>query len=387
MGKRISYTDTGIMDYSLPFRFEEWLDKSYETFLEKLLTTFHQFTSLSPCKTARLTFLPEGNADFLTLQGRKVPILEVGNPKAYQNTLVFEATCHGGEKLHSVTLLSAFFSLLQEGEERKQILQNSYLVFLPVIDPDGWHKETRAYVDRSGEEVHTPVVVGMQHIQNLFGWEDTNAVFGRKATELKSRRIRTLSQYLLSNFPYLRVYSSLHETTTLTSEFVYQNAGVMILLHDHFSLWEREELAHLKYPLRGWEKIECFLRKKIPLAKPKYRSEITDRYPSLRKTIAIRNYIQKLGFQIFSEKFEALFREFPFFVERELPVYEGVYLLGPLFWKTKIALAPDFFQYHTGCVGRTIETFPQSRIERILQGLAFVDATLRVEVKGEEVKS
>ncbi len=382
MSKRNLYEDTGVIDYSLSSAFESWLDQSYEEFLENLLITFRE---LSPASfEARLSFLPEGNTDFLTSQGRKIPILEIGNQKAQWNTLIFEATCHGGEKLHSATLLSAYFSLFKEGKERSEILQNSYLVFLPVIDPDGWHKETRAYVDRSGTEVHTPVVVGMQHIRNLFGWEDTNAVFGRQALQLRSRRILALQNYLLRFAHHLKVYSSLHETTTFESELVYKNAGVMLLLHEYFSAQEREEIAHLRYPLRGLEKIECFLRRKLPFSSPKYRSELLHHHPSIQKTLSIRNYIKKMGLEIFPETFEALFREFPFFMEREIPVYEGIYLLGPLFWKSKIALAPDFYQHHTGCVGRTIETFSQSRRERILQGLAFIDGTLRVEVKGEK---
>ncbi|NSW75494.1 MAG: hypothetical protein HPY68_01715 [Candidatus Atribacteria bacterium] len=383
MKKRIPYEDTGIIDYSLASNFETWLDLSYEEFMERLVTAFQRHAPSSPFET-RFAFLPEGSTDFITSQGRKIPILEIGNRSTSRNTLVFEATCHGGEKLHSATLLSAFFSLLKEGKERDEILANTHLVFLPVIDPDGWHKETRAYVDRSGEEVHTPVVIGMQHIRNLFGWEDTNAVFGRKNPTLRSRRILALQDYLLQYSQNLKVYSSLHETTTLESEFVYKNAGIMLLLHDHFSPEEREEIARLRYPLRILEKLECSIRKRWPFLVPKYRNEILNRYPSIQKTIFIRNYIRKMGLEIFPEKFEALFREFPFFVERELPVYEGVYLLGPLFWKTGIALAPDFYQYHTGCVGRTIETFAQSRRERILQGLAFIDGTIRVEVKGEK---
>ncbi|MEN3185643.1 MAG: M14 family zinc carboxypeptidase [Atribacterota bacterium] len=376
------YNDTGIIDYTLALNFEDWLDLSYEDFMERLSTTFQKYVSHSSFE-AQLTFLPEGKSDFITPQGRKIPILEIGNRSVSWNTLIFEATCHGGEKLHSVTLLSAFFSLLKEGKERNEVLKRAHLVFLPVLDPDGWHKGTRAYVDRSGEEVHTPVVVGMHHIRNLFGWEDTNAVFGRKNRGLRSRRVLALQEYLLRFAQNLKVYSSLHETVTLESELVYKNAGVMILVHDHFSTQEREDIARLRYPLRSLEKLECAIRKKLPFLVPKYRSEILHHYPSLQKTVSIRNYIRKMGLETFSDKFEALFREFPFFVERELPVCEGVYLLGPLFWKAQIALAPDFYQYHTGCVGRTIETFAQSRRERILQGLAFIDGTIRVEIKGE----
>jgi len=382
MEMRALYRDTGIIDYSLSSTFLPWLNLGYEDFIENLTATFHEFSRTSPFK-AHFSFLPAKNNHFVTSGGRKIPILEIGNPHASWNTLVFEATCHGGEKLHSATLLAAFFSLLQSGKEREELLRNVYCIFLPVIDPDGWHKETRAYVDRSGEEVRTPVVVNVQHIKNIFGWEDTNAVFGRRLNQLKSKRILALQEYLLHRAPSLKVYSSLHETTTLESEFVYKNAGVMILLHDYFSPEERERIVSLRYPLHWREKLDCWFRERFPFLPPKYRHEIVKHHPSVQKTLAIRNYMKQLGVNIFSEQFEALFREFPFFEERELPVYEGIYLIGPLFWKTKIALAPDFYQACTGCVGRTIETFSQSRQERILQGLAFVDGTLRVEIKGE----
>lgn len=361
-------------------RYLPFLNESYENFLEAM-----EEASLYALKEsnlpAKFLFLPDekGN-DFRTERGRKIPVLEVGYPEHFKNTLVFEATCHGGEKVHSLTLFLAFLALCQEEAE---LLNGAYCIFLPVIDPDGWHKETRAYVDRSGEEVRTPVVVNVGHIRNFFGWEDANAVFGRKTEELRGRRIRALQRYLLSHPGTIRVYSSLHETVTMESEYVYKNAGLMIFLHERLTFEEHERLAGLRYPLTFYEKVEFAIRSRLRFLAPKYRGEMLLHYPSVQKTLAIRNFIRRVGLPTFQDAFEAAFREIPFLIERDLPVFEGIYLVGPLFRRAGIALAPDFFQYFTGCTGRTIETFAQRRELRILQGLAFVEGTLRVEVKGE----
>lgn len=383
MERTSTLRDTGIIDYTLLSTYLDLLEGSYEEFLETVEENSLEALS-SSAFPGRFLFLPdEKGDDFCTSQGRKIPVLEVGNPKRRENTLVFEATCHGGEKVHSLTLFLAFLSLCQGGEERRTLLERAYCVFLPALDPDGWHKDTRAYVDHSGEEVRTPVVVNLNHIRNFFGWEDANAVFGRRTEALRGRRIRALQKYLLSQPGHIRVYSSLHETVTFESEYVYKNAGIMIFLHERFSREEHEYLARLRYPLALSEKIEYALRRRLPLFSPKYRGEVLFRYPSVQKTLAIRNFVRKRGFSTFQEAFEAAFREIPFFVERDLPVFEGIYLVGPIFQKAGISLAPDFYQYYTGCTGRTIETFAQRRELRILQGLAFVEGTLRVEVKGE----
>lgn len=362
-------------------RYLPLLDEGYESFLE----TMEEAVSYALRESAlpgKFLFLPDAEGrDFRTEQGRKIPVLEIGHPEHRRNTLVFEATCHGGEKVHSLTLFLAFLALCQE---EAHLVDGAYCIFLPVVDPDGWHKDTRAYVDRSGEEVRTPVVVHMGHIRNFFGWEDANAAFGRKTETLRGRRIRTIQRYLLSQPGTIRVYSSLHETVTVESEYVYKNAGLMIFLHEHLTLEEHERLARLRYPLTFYEKAEFALRCRFRFLTPKYRGEVLLHYPSVRKTLAIRNFIRRSGFPTFPEAFEAAFREIPFLVERDLPVFESIYLVGPLFRKAGIALAPDFFQYFTGCTGRTIETFAQRREFRILQGLAFIEGTLRVEVKGEQ---
>jgi len=382
--RNVSLRDTGVIDYTLPGQYLSLLEEGYEEFVRCIEEASQQALSESPLP-GKFSFLPdEEGREFTTDWGRKIPILEIGNPRKRENTLVFEATCHGGEKVHSLTLFAAFLSLCQEGKERESLLEEGYYIFLPVIDPDGWHKETRAYVDRSGEEVRTPVVVSMDHIRNFFGWEDANAAFGRKTESLRGRRILALQKYLLSQPGNIRVYSSLHETVTMVSEYVYKNAGVMLLLHEQLLPEDYERLFRLRYPLSPFEKIEYSLRRRLSFLPPKYRGEALLRYPSVRKAVAIRNFIKKMGFSVFQDAFEAAFREIPLFVERDLPVFEGIYLVGPIFRKAGIFLAPDFYRYRTGCVGRTIETFAQQRVARILQGLAFVEGTLRVEVKGEE---
>jgi hypothetical protein len=373
----------GLVDATFLGAYLELLERDYEDFLEAMETLALEHLNKSPVP-GRFLFLPDATGnEFRTTGGRKIPVLEIGNPEARGNTLVFEATCHGGEKVHSLTLFLAFLALCQGGDEWETLLEKAYCIFLPVMDPDGWHKETRAYVDRSGEEVRTPVVVNMNHIRNFFGWEDANAAFGRKTATTRGRRIQALQQYLLSQPGNIRVYSSLHETVTLPSEYVYKNAGIMIFLHERLSPEEYERIARLRYHLTFCEKVEYFLRSRFPFLPPKYRGEVLMSYPSVQKTLAIRNFIQKCGLPIFQDAFEAAFRGIPFLVERDLPIFEGVYLIGPIFQKAGITLAPDFYQYHTGCTGRTIETFAQRKELRILQGLAFVEGTLRVEVKGE----
>lgn len=361
-------------------RYLPLLSEGYESFLEVMEEATYDALKGSRIP-GRFVFLPdEKGHEFRTEGGRKIPVLEIGYPEHCENTLVFEATCHGGEKVHSLTLFLAFLALC---EEDAHLVDGAYCIFLPVMDPDGWHKETRAYVDRSGEEVRTPVVVNVGHIRNFFGWEDANAAFGRKTEALRGRRIQTLQKYLLSRPGTIRVYSSLHETVTMESEYVYKNAGLMIFLHERLTLEEHERLARLRYPLAFYEKVEFAVRRRFRFLAPKYRGEVLLHYPSVQKTLAIRNFVRKVGFATFSDAFEAAFREIPFLLGRDLPVFESIYLVGPLFRKAGIALAPDFFQYHIGCTGRTVETFAQRRELRILQGLAFVEGTLRVEVKGE----
>lgn len=361
-------------------RYLPLLDESYENFLAAMEEAVSLALRESPVP-GRFFFLPDGEGrDFRTSGGRKIPVLELGCPEHRDRTLVFEATCHGGEKIHSLTLFLAFLSLCQENAG---LLEGAYGIFLPVVDPDGWHKETRAYVDRSGEEVRTPVVVNVGHIRNIFGWEDANAAFGRKTESLRGERIRAIQRYLLAQPGTIRVYSSLHETVTMESEYVYKNAGLMIFLHEHLTPEEHERLARLRYPLTLYEKAEFALRCRVKFLTPKYRGEVLLHFPSVQKTLAIRNFVRRVGLPTFQDAFEAAFREIPFLVERDLPIFEGIYLVGPLFRRAGIALAPDFFQYLTGCTGRTIETFAQRREIRILQGLAFVEGTLRVEVKGE----
>jgi len=374
--------DQELISYSSALEYLNWLDFEYPQLLEKIQQRLNELEWPSNL-VVRISFVEEVNGPFVTPLGNRIPVLEIGNPSPGSKRLVFEATCHGGERLHSATLLAAFFSLVQNAWRLQALLESSFIGFLPIVDPDGWVKETRAYVDRSGEEIHNPVVVNLRHIRNMFGWEDANAAFGRKLESIRSRRAKAVQQYVLKRFNPLRVFSSLHETVMLGSELFYKNAGVMILLHDYFTQEEKDLLARLRYPLGMFQRSELFLRKRFSFRFPKYREEFLSHHPFFAKALSIRNFIKKQGLTIFQDKFEAALKELPFYVERDLPLAEGIYLPGPFFWKTGITLAPDFFQKMTGCCGRTIETFTQSRETRLMQGLAFVDATLRVEVRGE----
>ncbi len=377
-----NFLDEELISYDSALGYLSWLDLEYPQLLEKVQRKVNEMEWPSNL-TVRMSFVEDESGPFLTSLGNKIPVLEIGNPSRQSQCLVFEATCHGGERLHSVTLFAAFFSLLQNSWRLRELLESSFIGFLPIVDPDGWIKETRAYVDRSGEEVHNPVVVSLRHIRNMFGWEDANAAFGRKLGSIRSRRAKAIQGYILRRFSPLQVFSSLHETVMLGSELFYRNAGIMILLHDYFTQEEKDLLVHLRYPLGLFQKGEVFLRKRFPFRFPKYREEFLFNHPLFAKALSIRNFIKKRGFAIFQDKFEAALKELPFYVERDLPLAEGIYLPGPFFWKTGTALAPDFFQKMTGCCGRTIETFTQSREERLMQGLAFVEATLRVEIRGE----
>ena len=377
-----NFLDEELISYDSALGYLSWLDLEYPQLLEKVQRKVNEMEWPSNL-TVRMSFVEDENGPFLTSLGNKIPVLEIGNPSRQSQCLVFEATCHGGERLHSVTLFAAFFSLLQNSWRLRELLESSFIGFLPIVDPDGWIKETRAYVDRSGEEVHNPVVVSLRHIRNMFGWEDANAAFGRKLGSIRSRRAKAIQGYILRRFSPLQVFSSLHETVMLGSELFYRNAGIMILLHDYFTQEEKDLLVHLRYPLGLFQKSEVFLRKRFAFRFPKYREEFLFNHPLFAKALSIRNFIKRRGFAIFQDKFEAALRELPFYVERDLPLAEGIYLPGPFFWKTDTTLAPDFFQKITGCCGRTIETFTQSREERLMQGLAFVEATLRVEVRGE----
>lgn len=377
-----NFLDEELINYDSALEYLSWLDLEYSQLLEKVQQKVNEMKWPSNL-IVRMSFVEDENGPFLTPLGNKIPVLEIGNPSRQSHYLVFEATCHGGERLHSATLFAAFFSLLQNSWRLRELLESSFIGFLPIVDPDGWIKETRAYVDRSGEEIHNPVVVSLRHIRNMFGWEDANAAFGRKLESIRSRRAKAIQRYVLERFNPLQVFSSLHETVMLGSELFYRNAGIMILLHDYFTQEEKDLLTRLHYPLSLFQKSEVFLRKRFAFRFPKYREEFLLNHPFFAKALSIRNFIKKRGFAIFQDKFEAALKELPFYVERDLPLAEGIYLPGPFFWKTGTTLTPDFFQKMTGCCGRTIETFTQSREERLMQGLAFVEATLRVEIRGE----
>ncbi len=107
-------------------------------------------------------------------------------------------------------------------------------------------------------------------------------------------------------------------------------------------------------------------------------------HPTFENTKSIRNYVKKLGIRTFEDKFFRVEREFPIpGPKSELTIAESLLVLGPLYVKAGIVLAPDYYEKTCGTIGRTIETFAQSETERVIQGVSFLDGSLRCEVLGE----
>jgi len=380
----LSAYDSGVIDYSLINQVEisSLREIPYPEFIDRLADVVQK--NRLPVKIVPVKDFDNPGQDFKTDPlGYRIYTLELGNPSA-SSKIVIEGTCHGGERIHSVTCALVALSLCKEGPLREKILEESHICILPAADPLGWQKKTRAYVNMRGDETRNPVVVNMYHIRNLFGWSDTNAVFGRSLEEAKSRRVRSIEHHLMENFGPPTLYNSLHETVMFGSHLFYGNAGVMILLHHYFPEEVREIIFSLRYALTRGEKIEKTLRKFNPLAELKYTEEYLEHHPAFEKAKSIRNYIRRLGIRTFEDKFFRVEREFPVpGPKSEITIAESLLITGPLYVKAGIVLAPDYYEKMSGTVGQTIETFSQSESERILQGAAFIDGTLRCEVLGE----
>jgi len=380
----LSSYDSGVIDYSLVNQQEigQLRGVSYPEFIDRLATIVEKrklpinFVSIKDSRNPEREF----KTDPL---GYKIYTLEMGNP-ASSHKIVIEGTCHGGERIHSLTCATVALSLAKGGPLREKILDNSHISILPAADPLGWQKKTRAYINMRGEETRNPVVVNMDHIRNLFGWSDTNSVFGRSLEEAKSDRVRSIEKHFLENFGPPTLYNSLHETVMFGSHLFYGNAGIMILLHCYLPEEIRETLFSLQYALTTGEKIGKKIRKLNPFAELKYTEEYLECHPVFEKAKSIRNYIKRLGLRTFEDKFFRVERELPSLGPKsEVTIAESLLITGPLFVKAGIVLAPDYYERMSGTVGYTIETFSQSESERILQGAAFIDATLRCEVLGE----
>lgn len=380
----LSSYDSGIIDYSLINQTEinQLRGISYPEFIDRVAGIIEK--NNLPIKLVSIKDFKNPEKDFKTEpSGYKIYTLELGNPAA-SHKIVIEGTCHGGERIHSLTCIIVAFSLCREGPLREKILNNSHISILPAADPLGWHKKTRAYVNMRGEETRNPVVVNMNHIRNLFGWSDTNSVFGRNLEEAKSERIRSIEKHFLEKFGPPTLYTSLHETVMFGSHLFYGNAGVMILMHHYFPQEVKDVLFSLHYALTTGERIEKVLRKINPLSELKYTEEYLEYHPAFEKAKSIRNYIKRLGIRTFEDKFFRVERELPFpGPKSEVTIAESLLITGPLFVKAGIVLAPDYYEKMSGAIGYTIETFSQSESERVLQGAAFIDGTLRCEVLRE----
>jgi len=380
----LSAYDSGVIDYSLINQKEivSLAGLSYPQFMERVYSIVEK--NKLPIKFVPVKDFRNPEQDFKTEPLEyKIYTLELGNPSA-SHKIVIEGTCHGGERIHSLTCVVVALSLTKEGPLRDKILENSHISILPAADPLGWHKKTRAYVNMRGEETRNPVVVHMNHIRNLFGWSDTNSVFGRSLEEAKSPRVRSIEKHFLKVFGPPTLYNSLHETVMFGSHLFYGNAGVMILLHYYFPEEIRETIFSLHYALTSTEKIDRKLRRFNPLAEIKYTEDYLEYHPAFEKAKSIRNYIKRLGIRTFEDKFFRVERELPYLGPKsEVSIAESLLIMGPLFVKAGIVLAPDYYEKMSGTVSQTIETFSQSESERVLQGAAFIDGTLRCEVLGE----
>ena len=380
----LSSYDSGIIDYALIDQNEinQLRGVSYPEFIDRLKKIVEK--NKLPIKFVAIKDFKDPDRDFETDPlGYKIYTLELGNPDA-THKIVIEGTCHGGERIHSLTCAVVALSLCKEGPLREKILGSSHISILPAADPLGWHKKTRAYVNMRGEETRNPVVVDMNHIRNLFGWSDTNSVFGRNLEEAKSERIRSIEKHLLEKFGPPTLYTSLHETVMFGSHLFYGNAGIMILLHHYFPDEIKDILFSLHYALTTGEKVDKLLRKLNPLSDLKYTEQYLEYHPAFERAKSIRNYIKKLGIRTFEDKFFRVERELPFIGPKsEVTIAESLLITGPLFVKAGIVLAPDYYEKTSGSTGYTIETFSQSESERILQAAAFIDGTLRCEVLRE----
>ena len=380
----LSTYDSGVIDYSLVNQPEinRLKEIPYPEFIERVAKIVQE--NNLPIKFVPVKDFDNPDRDFKTQPlGYRIYTLELGNPSA-SNKIVIEGTCHGGERIHSITCILVALSLCKEGALREKILQKSHISILPAADPLGWQKKTRAYVNMRGDETRNPVVVNMQHIRNLFGWSDANAVFGRNLEEAKSPRIRAIEKHFMEQFGPPTLYNSLHETVMFGSHLFYGNAGIMILIHHYFPEQVRDIIFSLRYALTRGEKIEKALRKFNPLAELKYTEEYLEYHPAFEKAKSIRNYIKRMGIRTFEDKFFRVEREFSVpGPKSEITIAESLLITGPLYVKAGIVLAPDYYEKMSGCVGQTIETFSQSESERIIQGAAFIDGSLRCEVLGE----
>jgi len=380
----LSTCDSGVIDYSLVNQPEinRLKEIPYPEFIERVAKIVQE--NNLPIKFVPVKDFDNPDRDFKTQPlGYRIYTLELGNPSA-SNKIVIEGTCHGGERIHSITCILVALSLCKEGALREKILQKSHISILPAADPLGWQKKTRAYVNMRGDETRNPVVVNMQHIRNLFGWSDANAVFGRNLEEAKSPRIRAIEKHFMEQFGPPTLYNSLHETVMFGSHLFYGNAGIMILIHHYFPEQVRDIIFSLRYALTRGEKIEKALRKFNPLAELKYTEEYLEYHPAFEKAKSIRNYIKRMGIRTFEDKFFRVEREFSVpGPKSEITIAESLLITGPLYVKAGIVLAPDYYEKMSGCVGQTIETFSQSESERIIQGAAFIDGSLRCEVLGE----
>jgi hypothetical protein len=94
----------------------------------------------------------------------------------------------------------------------------------------------------------------------------------------------------------------------------------------------------------------------------------------------IRQFLERLGLRTYGDKFLRVVRQIPRpYPEDMITITRSVFIPSPYYIDTGTVLAPDYYVKNFGSKARTIETFSQSFSERVIQGMAFLDASFRSE--------
>jgi len=372
---KLSLMDGGLLNFQLVKEKELHRVLNYQQALDWAL----DLISRAGAKIVPIT-RPQSREFFRSDRGYRIYTVELGSPQS-SHKIVCEAGTHGGEaRAHFYTSVYSILGLTQSGELREKILDSAHFSFLLANDPDGFETETRAYADMSGTEMRTPPVVRLQHIPQVFNWDDINLVHGRALEEAKPERIRAIQQHYTRRFGPPTLYLSLHETVMPGSHLFYRNAGIMIIVHDYFPSYLREHLSRLIYPLSWKERLSRWVTKILPARDSVYIEDYLRGYPLYEELKIIRQYLEHLGLRTYEDKFLRVLQEIPRpYPEDMIPISRSIFIPSPFYVDSGIVLAPDYYVNNFGSKARTIETFSQSLSERVIQGMAFLDASFRVE--------
>ncbi len=359
---------------------EEWSKKDYPQFLEGILQFAEKYPSKIDIVPIKDVITGKDYTESIAGRQEKLYTFEIGNPNA-DNRMVVECVKHGGERIHRVTGYMFLKSLVEnQNETIDEVLDKVRISVLPLVDPMGAHKGTRGYVDMQGDETNNPVIVSIRHMRNLYGWADANAAEGRNLPEAKGRRIRSIQNHNLNVFGPINSYASLHETV-MYPNLAFKNEGVMILLHHYFTGGELNKLSHLKRALTNVDKMKRKMN--IFKKKTKFIEDELENHPNLEKTKSIRERIRMLGLRVYGDKLEKALRKLGQGHGGDISLDESLLTLGPFYKKAGIILAPDFYVNNGVTNAMTIETFSKPEVDRVKEGLGFLEAKLQVEILGK----